>query len=308
MLDKYLLSDFADDSIAYIICQVLASQIFTVPIILFMGVDFVYPQSLLALFFGCLQVVPSLFYIKALKVEEASKVSALEYVYPLFVFVGSALLLGEVLEIRHCAGGLFLLIGTLFISFNKNASSKGANCNGPMKSSLNYSSGSSGNRVGRFFGSLSPAIKPFFSYWILTAAYYITLKHLLVTIDEWNLYIWTSLGGLAAVLPMLAVPSVRSEVRSFFNQGGKAVGALISEETFQFLGIIFSIFAYAIGSVTLVSSVGALQPIMTVLLILMLGSIMPKLACATGERTDWDSLKQKGVSFILVAIGIYFVS
>jgi len=86
------------------------------------------------------------------------------------------------------------------------------------------------------------------------------------------------------------------------------VGALISEETFQFLGAIFSLFAYALGSVTLVSSVGALQPIVTVLIILVLGVFIPKLSNVMDEKTDWCSLKQKGISFVAVTIGIYFVS
>jgi hypothetical protein len=83
---------------------------------------------------------------------------------------------------------------------------------------------------------------------------------------------------------------------------------LISEETFQFLGIIFSIFAYALGSVTLVSSVGALQPILTVFLILALGLLTPKLARDTNERTDRRALMQKSLSFMIVLAGIYFVS
>ncbi|HPT36704.1 MAG TPA: EamA family transporter, partial [Methanothrix sp.] len=118
VLDKYLLSSYADDSNSYIVCQVLASQIFTIPVILITGANLVYPQSLIALLFGILQVLPSIYYMKALQIEEASKVSALEYVYPLFVFVGSVILLGEVLEIRHCAGGLLLLVGTILLSYN----------------------------------------------------------------------------------------------------------------------------------------------------------------------------------------------
>jgi hypothetical protein len=163
-------------------------------------------------------------------------------------------------------------------------------------------------QLGQSISSLSPAIKPFLSYWVLTAIYYLSLKYLLISIDEWNLYIWSSLGSLMAVLPLMGISSIRSEVKSFFGQGGLAVGALISEETFQFLGIIFSIFAYAIGSVTLVSSIGALQPIMTVLIILSLGVLTPKLANVINEKTDWCSLKQKGFSFLVVAIGIYCVS
>lgn len=300
VLDKLLLSSYTDDSNAYIVCQVLASQLFTIPVFLIVGANFVYPQSLIALLFGSLQVFPSFFYMKALQIEETSKVTALEYVYPLFVFIGSALLLGEVLELKHCVGGLLLLVGTLLISYKKKGSgSSGLYSNRSNSNSLNSIS---------FLSSLSPAIKPFLSYWVLTAVYYLSLKYLLISIDEWSLYLWSSLGSLMVVLPLMGIRSIRSEVKGFFSKGGLAVGALISEETFQFLGIIFSIFAYAIGSVTLVSSVGALQPIMTVLLILGLGILMPKLAKAMNEKTDWSSLKQKGISFMVVAIGIYFIS
>ncbi|MBN1235502.1 MAG: EamA family transporter [Methanotrichaceae archaeon] len=300
VLNKLLLSSYADDSNAYIVCQVLASQLFTIPVFLIVGADFVYPESLIALLFGSLQVFPAFYYMKALQVEETSKVTALEYVYPLFVFIGSVLLLGEVLELKHCVGGLLLLIGTLLISYKKNES----DCRGLYSNS----SDSNGSNSKPFLGGLSPAIKPFLSYWVLTAAYFLSLKYLLVSIDEWNLYIWSSLGSLIVVLPLMGIQSIRSEVKSFFSQGGMAVGALVSEEIFQFLGIIFSLFAYAIGSVTLVSSIGALQPIMTVLIILGLGILTPKLAKSLNEETDWGSLKQKGISFLVVAIGMYFVS
>jgi len=103
VLDKLLLSSYTDDSKAYIVCQILASQLFTIPVFLIVGAKFVYPESLIAMLFGSLQVFPSFFYIKALQIEEASKVTALEYVYPLFVFIGSVLLLGEVLEGRAFA-------------------------------------------------------------------------------------------------------------------------------------------------------------------------------------------------------------
>jgi uncharacterized membrane protein len=295
LLDKFLLSSYTDDSNAYIVCQVLASQLFTIPVFLIAGADFVYPQSLIALLFGSLQVFPCFSYMKAIKIEEISKVTALEYVYPLFVFIGSVLLLGEVMEPKHCVGGLLLLVGTLLVSYKRN----GSDCIGLYSNSLNSKP---------FLSALSPAIKPFLSYWVLTAVYYLSLKYLLISIDEWDLYIWSSLGSLMVILPLLGISSIRSEVKSFFSQGGLAVGTLISEETFQFLGIIFSLFAYAIGSVTLVSSVEALQPIMTVLLILGLGVLMPKLAKVMNEKTDWCSLKQKGISFGMVAIGIYFVS
>ena len=294
VLDKLLLSKCTNDSKAYIVCQVLAQQLFTIPVILIEGPKFMYPESLIAMLFGCLQIFPAFFYMKAMQTEEASKVSAMEYVYPVFVFIGSVFLFGEVLDLKCCAGGLLLVAGTLLLSYKKNVIVSGSNSRGP--------------KILTNLVALSPTIKPFMSYWILTAIYYLSLKYLLVSMDEWHLYTWSSLGGLMIVLPLLSKQSIRSEVTDFFAGGGVAVGALISEEIFQFLGLIFSMFAYAIGSVTLVSSVGALQPILTVLLILGLGVLAPKLAKEMNERTDRRALVQKGISFLVVMIGIYFVS
>jgi drug/metabolite transporter (DMT)-like permease len=255
----------------------------------------VYPESLIALLFGCLQIYPSFFYMKALQTEEASKVTAMEYMYLIFVFIGSIFLFGEVLDLKCCAGGMLLIFGTLILSYKKNGA-------------IGIGSNSISSKILANLMSLSPTIKPFMSYWILTAISYLCLKYLLLSMNEWHLYIWSSLGSLMVVLPLMCRQSIRSEVTGFFASGGIAVGALISEETLQFLGIIFSIFAYAIGSVTLVSSVGALQPILTVLLILGLGVLAPKLAKEMNERTDRRSLMQKGISFMVVMMGIYFVS
>jgi uncharacterized membrane protein len=287
VLDKFLLRDYAKDSRAYIVCQILAQQLFTVPVILMVGADFTYPQSLLALIFGGFQVFPSLFYMRAMQIEETSKVIALEHLYLVFVFMGSAFLLGEILEPKHYAGGFMLLLGALLISHGKGC----ALTKGP------------GGLL-----SLSPAIKPFLPYWILTAGYYIFLKYLLISLDGWHLYAWSSLGSLVAIMPLMSIQTTRHEVRNFFCRGGVAIGALISEETFQFLGIIFSFFAYALGSVTLVSSIASLQPVLALLLILALGIFVPRLAKRMEERTDRRSLMLKSLSFLIMLTGIYFVS
>ena len=288
ILDKLLLSSYSYDSKTFIVCQILAQQIFTIPVIALVGVNFSYPQSLLALLFGCLQVLPSFFYMRAMQVEEVSKVTALEYIYPVFVFAGSVFLLGDVLEIKHCVGGLLLLTSSLLISYQGR--------------------GSIGNKGLGSLLAISPAIKPFVAYWIITAVYYISMKMLLTSIDAWHLYTWSSLGTLAAAVPIMAVSSTRHEVAGFFTTGRHALGALMFEETFQFLGIIATIFAYSAGSASMVSSICALQPILTVGLILAIGFFIPKIASEIQERTDRRALIQKSLSFAVVLVGIYFVS
>jgi len=114
VLDKLLLENYTYDSKAYIVCQALVQLIFIIPVMLFVGVKFTYPESLFALLLGCLQIFPTFFYMKALQIEEASKVSAMEYAYPVFVLIGSIFLFGEILSPKCYAGGLLLIIGTLF--------------------------------------------------------------------------------------------------------------------------------------------------------------------------------------------------
>ena len=295
ILDKLLLSNYSYDSKTFIVCQILAQQIFVIPVMAISGVNFSYPESLLALLFGSLQVLPAFFYMRAMQVEEVSKVTALEYIYPVFVFAGSVFLLGDVLEIKHCVGGLLLLTSSLLISY------KGRDSD----------TMSPGDGLGRGLGSLlaiSPALKPFIAYWVITAVYYICMKMLLSSVDEWHLYTWSSLGTLAAAIPIMAASSTRQEVVSFFSSGKRAIGALAFEETFQFLGIIATIFAYSSGSASMVSSIGALQPILTVALILATGLFIPKIASELQERTDKSALIQKSLSFAVVLAGIYFVS
>ncbi len=276
VLDKFMLSSYASDSKSYIVCQAIAQQIFAIPILLIAGADFTYPASIIALLAGALQVLPAVYYLRAMKVEEASRVTALVYLYPLFVFLGATLLLGESLGAKHYAGVMLLLASAFLISYRHGS--------GPLV--------------------LSPALKPFISYWIFTAAYYLVLKCLLSSMDEWDLYIWSSLGDLIGSMPLLMNRGVRCEVSEFFGKGSMAIGALLSEEVFQFLGIIFSIFAYAAGSVTLVTSVGALQPIITLGLVIALGIFLPGVL---KEELDRNSLIQKSTSFILVIVGIYFI-
>ena len=45
-----------------------------------------------------------------------------------------------------------------------------------------------------------------------------------------------------------------------------------------------------------------------VMLIMILGALAPRLAKELNERTDRSSLMQKGAAFMMVIVGVYFVS
>lgn len=278
LLDKFILSIDSFNSKSYIICQILVSQLFVIPIFILAGVEFIYPTSIFVILLGSVQVLPAIYYMKAMQNEEVSRVTALEYLYLIFVFLGAAVLLGETLTIKHYIGGLLLTVSIVLVSY-------------------------------RFKGNdslpgLSPAIKQFCVYWVFTAFYYLALKYFLATINEWNLFAWSSLGNLIMVVPLLADKGVRKDTLNFFRGSKSAIGALLSEEAFHFLGVICSIFAYALGSVSLVTTVGALQPFMTLMSVVALSQFKPGLF---NEELSSSTLVQKFMSVILVSIGIYFM-
>jgi drug/metabolite transporter (DMT)-like permease len=259
-------------------CQVLMQQLFTVPVFFFSGAEFSIPGSVLAIMLGSLQVIPSIYYLRAIQEEEISRVTALEYLYIIFVFLGAGIFMGESLALRSYVGGFILVLAVMLMSY-KNEGAGG-------------------------ISAISPALKHFYFYWIFTAFHYLAIKYLLSTMGEFDLYCWSSIGNLIMVLPMLAIRQVRSEASSLIGKGPKAVFAILSGEAFQFMGIIFSIFAYASGSVALVTTVGALEPLVTLISTLTLSIFKPGLI---DEDLGRDVLLKKVVSILMVALGIYLI-
>jgi uncharacterized membrane protein len=278
LLDKFILNAHSLNSKSYIICQILVSQLFVIPIFIFAGIEFIYPISIFAILLGSFQVLPAIYYMRAMQNEEVSRVTALEYLYIIFVFLGAAVLLGETLTLKHYIGGLLLTVSVILVSY-------------------------------RFKGSgslpgLSPAVKQFYIYWAFTAFYYLALKYFLASMNEWNFFAWSSVGNLIMVAPLLTDKGVRRDTLNFFENHTSAIGALLSEETFHFFGVICSISAFALGSVSLVTTVGALQPFMTLISVLALSQLKPGLL---NEELNSSTLVQKFMSVVLVAVGIYFI-
>lgn len=278
LLDKFILNTHSFDSKSYIICQILVQQLFLIPIFIFAGVEFTYPVSIFAILLGSLQVIPAIYYMRAMQDEEVSRVTALEYLYIVFVFLGAAVLLGETLTLKHYVGGLLLTVSVVLVSY-------------------------------RFKGNdslpgISPAIKQFYIYWAFTAFYFLALKYFLASMNEWNLFAWSSVGNLIMVAPLLTDKGVRRDTLNFFENHMSAIVPLLSEETFHFLGVICSISAYALGSVSLVTTVGALQPFMTLISVVAVSQFKPGLL---NEELNSNTLVQKFISVVLVCIGIYFI-
>ena len=279
VIDKFVLNKYVRDPLAYLAALVVMQQMLIAVIPLYLGWGFVYPQTLYAMAAGGIQVVLWAAYLLALHVEETSRVAAMVFVFPVFVFLGSFLFLGETLAAKDYAGGALLVVSALLISYRP------AEPGGPA--------------------IISPALRYMAVFWIFSAAYALAAKYLLNFMSEWHLILWSSLGSLLAVLPLLSQKPARREFAAYFRRGPFLLSALLADEVFDFLGRGAFIFAYAVGSVALVSSVAALQPFITLIYVIVLGLFVPGVL---EEGLDRKTIALKTVAVILIIAGVYLVS
>ncbi len=283
IIDKFYLGRYVHNILAYLFVLVVIQQIFLLPVLAYAGLDFVYPHSLYALSIGVVQVILWAAYLRALKVEETSRIAAQVYVFPVFVFLGEFFLLGQTLRPSDYTGGALLVLAALLISYHPASNP-----------------GSGGGR-----GRISPALKYMAVFWIFTATYSLASKYLLDYMIEWHLIVWSSLGSLIAVFTLLASGEVRKEVGGYFRSGPGLVSILFLNELFDFLGRGAFIFGYALGSVALVSSVSALQPFITLIYVLVLGVLVPG---ALVEEMNGRTIGMKIAATVLIVAGVYLVS
>ncbi len=271
VIDKLMLDKYARSPVAYLVALIILQQIFAVGIFAFAGSGFIYPQSLFALAAGGIQVILWASYLHALQVEEASRIAAMVFVYPVFVFLGGFFFFSETLAPGDYIGGLLLLSSALLISYRPTV--RGA--------------------------IISPGLKYMIYFWISAAIYALAAKYLLSFMSEWHLIMWSSLGNLAMVLPLVGIEKIREESFRYFLAGPKLFSALLANEIFDFLGRSAFIFAYALGSAALVSSVAALQPFITLTYIASLSIFMPGVL---KEELDSRALALKIIAIILIIL------
>jgi drug/metabolite transporter (DMT)-like permease len=277
IIDKLFLGRFVREPLAYLAALVIMQQALVLAIPFYLGWGWIYPQTLYALATGSFQVILWAAYLRALQQEETSRIAALVYVFPVFVFLGSYLLLGESLLAEDYGGGALLVSGAVLVSYRSRRASQ----------------------------SLSPALKYMAVFWIFSAAYALAAKYLLGFMTEWHLLLWSSLGSFLAILPVLWPKKMRREWTAYFHGGAFILLALLANEILDFLGRAAFIFAYGQGSVALVSSLAALQPFITLFFILLLGRFYPGLLA---EQMDGKSLAMKAAAFLLIVAGVYLVS
>lgn len=232
-------------------------------------------DTALALSTGALFMLAMLFYFKAMKVEEVSRVVPFYYIAPAFTLVAAFLFLGESFAPQVYLGIALLIAGAVLVS---------------LRSLSSF-------RVGKAFWFILAGC-------VSTAALATLTKHLLGQADFWTVFSYTRIGMAACVVPLIFF--YRKDFVSLFRRGKAAAVCMMSlSETITLFAVLSFIFAASIGFVTLVTAMTSFQPLFVLLFALLLSRFYPKIL---NEDFGRKALLTKAASVALIVCGAFLVA
>lgn len=232
---------------------------------------------LLLLFVGVIRIFSFLFYLKAMRIEEASRVSPLGNLSPLFVLIMSVLFLKEGLTQYQLIAFFFILVGGFVLSIK---------------------------RIKGLF-RLSKALGFIILNTFLFALSYVLLKFAYGHITLWDGLVLYAFGEIIASFILLMKRDIRKRFLKSVKRYNKKIWVIIVVDTFFGLsGNLASNAAILLGPVSLVAVVGGFQGLLVFVWAIFLSKYFPKIL---KEELDRKVLLVKFVAIALMIMGLYFL-
>ncbi len=276
MADKYVVSKWFKEPLAVLIIVGVSGLIVSFGIYFIRGFQ---PLSsfnvFLAIIGGAMTLLASVFYFKALKIEEVSRIVPLFYLSPLFVLFLAAIFLNETLAPLNYLGVIFLVGGSILISFKR------------------FSKISFGKA---FYLMILSAI--------VVSIRKIIMKYVLDFTDYWTVFAYERIGGSIAAIPIIYL--YLSDLRDSVKKYGKKVLAVLSvTEVLNLVALLLFTIAISIGSVTLVSASSSIQPFFVLLFAVILSVFYPSIL---EEEIGKSVILLKLLAIVLMFIGVFLIT
>lgn len=228
----------------------------------------------LALIAGLCYLFSVIFYFKALKIEEMSRVVPLYYLSPLFVLIFAALFLDEIFNFLNYLGIFMLMAGAILISSRSF-----------VKITFN-----------RAFWWMMLAV-------VTWSANLILVKYLLNFTDYWTIFAWIRLGGFLGMIPLLCIyfPELARTVR---KHGKRVLVAMSLSETLTLVSILLVTIAASVGYITLVEALSALETFFVLVIAVILSVCQPSII---KEELGRGVIFQKAVATIIMFVGTLLI-
>lgn len=284
-LDKYIISKyFKGDSVGALIIFSALFAVVALPVLwiidstVFKVTD--YKIAILLMVNGALLVTAIIFYLYALKDNEASFVAPFFQLVPVFAFFLGYFFLGEVLTQNQVFATILLITGALIFSLDFTGKS------------------------GRINWKL---LFYMFCSSLLYAANAVIFKTIAIDQGFTHSLFWDMTGKfIFGVILFVFVASYREQFISIIKNNGFYPVFLNSlNEIIALIGEIALIYAVLLAPVALVQAVGGLQPAFVFVLGLLITLLFPKFG---EESLKIKILSQKIIGIAVIVFGFYFIS
>jgi len=282
--DKFLLSKYLKEkSIGAII---ILSSLFSglaIPIILLIQRE-VYDVSLVQgsalVVTGALSVLAAVCYLHALNIDEASFVTPLHQMVPIFAYLLGYFILGETITLTQGLGSFVIIAGALGLSFEF---------------------GRRGMQLKRNVVALMLAAS------FLSAINGVIFKLIAVDRGFWGSLFWGFVGQvMAGLMFLVCAPSYRKDFLDLFKEEKiHAIELIALSRTLFCVSEAVTLYATLLAPVALVLLVNSFQPLFVFTLGIGLTLFFPRVA---KESLGRMKMLQKGVGVALMLVGGYLIS
>ncbi len=230
---------------------------------------------------GCLYLVATLPYLKALKISDTSSAIPIFQVIPVISFVLAWFFLGETLAINQMIGGSVVIIGAIIISFELQ----------------------DGRKPKLRWDTLALMLASSF----ILALNFLIFKIFAIKTDFWTVTFWESVGFIAfAVFLLVFVRTYRKDFISVFRKNGKIiVGLNVINEIINISGKIVFNYASLLMAITLAWVSVGFQPVFVLLYSLILALFFPSIS---KENVLGKHLLHKVAAILVMLVGIYIIN
>lgn len=276
IIDKYILTKWIRQPFIPVIVLGVIGLIAAIAVYFIYGLSpLSYFHILLALLAGGAFILMAVFYFKALKLEEASRVIPLLFLSSLFISIFSAFFLGEIFTPLKYLGIILLVGGAILISSKQ--ISKIA--------------------VGKPFWLMIISV-------LALSANRLLAKYLLNFADYWTIFAWIRIGAVLALLPIIYI-YLPDLIRVAKKYRGKVIGVMAGNEIVNLGGGLLMIIAISSGYITLVNSLTAVQPFFVLLLAVIVSTFYPSIL---KEEIKKSVVAHKFLAIVLLFIGVILVT
>jgi len=274
-VDKYVLTKWVKKPIIPVMIMGIIGLIVALIIFLINGYSYLSAGHIgYGLLAGIFYIVANVFYFKAAKIEEISRVAPLFHLAPLFLLILAAIFLGEIFTPLKYLGIFLLVIGSILIS-----------------------SRSIKIKLGKAFWLMIMSTI-FFSFDLVIT------KYLLGFADFWTIFAYIRIGAGLGLIPIFYLYS--GELKDLITKHGKkVVGVISANETLNVLGVLSATIASALGFVTLVEALASIQSLFLFIIVVILSIFYPKIL---KEEIKKSTVLLKLIAIILMLTGAILIA